>query len=63
MLQEFLPAALDSEELEDIVKTAITEAGAESIKDMGKVMGLVKPQVIGRADMGMVGAQIKSLLS
>jgi len=63
VLQEFLPAALDSTALEEIVQTAIAETSAETIKDMGKVMGLVKPKVIGRADMGIVSAQIKSLLS
>ncbi len=63
VLQEFLPAALDSAALEEIVQAAIAETSAETIKDMGKVMGLVKPKVIGRADMGMVSAQIKSLLS
>lgn len=63
VLQEFLPAALDSAALEEIVQAAIAETSAETIKDMGKVMGLVKPKVIGRADMGIVSAQIKSLLS
>ena len=62
VLQEFLPAALTVEELADIIKTAITATGAESILDMGKVMGAVKPQVLGRADMGVVSQQIKALL-
>ena len=62
VLQEFLPTALEPAELEEIVKSAIADTGAESIKDMGKVMGIVKPKVIGRADMGIVSAQIKSLL-
>ena len=62
VLQEFLPTPLEPAELEEIVKSAIADAGAESIRDMGKVMGIVKPKVIGRADMGMVSAQIKSLL-
>jgi len=62
VLQEFLPAALEAAELEDIIKSAISQTGAESIKDMGKVMGVVKPKVVGRADMGAVSAQIKALL-
>ena len=62
VLQEFLPAALTVEELADIIKTAITATGAESIRDMGKVMGAVKSQVLGRADMGVVSQQIKALL-
>lgn len=63
VLQEFLPAALDHEELASIIKSAIAETGAESIRDMGKVMGVVKPQVLGRADMGEVSNQIKTLLN
>jgi uncharacterized protein YqeY len=63
VLQEFLPTALDDSELESIIKSAIADTGAESMKDMGKVMGMVKPKVVGRADMGMVSAQIKSLLN
>jgi uncharacterized protein YqeY len=63
VLQEFMPAALDAGELADIIKAAIAETGAESIRDMGKVMGVVKPQVLGRADMGEVSQQIKALLN
>ena len=46
-----------------LVNQAIEKTGASSIKDMGKVMGLVKPQIIGRADMGEISGRIKSLLS
>ena len=63
VLQEFLPQALSAAELDDIIQSALAESGAESMKDMGKVMGLVKPQVIGRADMGSISAKIKALLS
>ncbi len=63
VLQEFLPAALDEAELTRIISDAIAETGAESVKDMGKVMGLVKPQVLGRADMGEVGKLIKARLT
>ena len=62
-LQEFLPQALSAAELDDIIQSALAESGAESMKDMGKVMGLVKPQVIGRADMGSISAKIKASLS
>ena len=62
VLQEFLPAALDTDELASIIKAAIEATGAESIKDMGKVMGVVKPQVVGRADMGQVSGIIKAQL-
>jgi uncharacterized protein len=63
IIQEFLPQALSEEEVDDIVNSAIERTGASSIKDMGKVMGLVKPQIIGRADMGEISGRIKSLLS
>lgn len=63
IIQEFLPQALSEEEVDAIVNQAIEKTGASSIKDMGKVMGLVKPQIIGRADMGEISGRIKSLLS
>jgi hypothetical protein len=63
VLQEFLPQALSAAELDDIIQSALSESGAESMKDMGKVMGLVKPQVIGRADMGSISQKIKAALS
>lgn len=63
VIQEFLPQALDAAELENIIKSAVTELGASSMKEMGKVMGLVRPQVVGRADMTEVSKQIKALLS
>jgi uncharacterized protein YqeY len=63
IIQEFLPQALSEDEIDAIVKQAIEQTAASSIKDMGKVMGLVKPQIIGRADMGEVSGRIKSTLS
>lgn len=63
IIQEFLPEALSEEEVDDIVNQAIEKTGAASIKDMGKVMGIVKPQIIGRADMGEISGRIKSLLT
>ncbi|HXG27385.1 MAG TPA: GatB/YqeY domain-containing protein [Nevskiales bacterium] len=63
ILQAYLPAALSEAELDAIIQTAIAESGAAGIKDMGKVMGLVKPKVQGRADMGAVSAKIKAKLS
>jgi len=63
IIQEFLPQALSKEDVDGIVDQAIKQTGASSIKDMGKVMGLVKPQIVGRADMGEVSGQIKTLLS
>ncbi len=63
IIQEFLPQALSEEEVTNIINQAIEETGANSIKDMGKVMGLVRPQIIGRADMGEVSGRIKSQLT
>lgn len=63
VLQEFLPQPLSDEESEAIIKAAIAESGAASMQDMGKVMGLVRPQVVGRVDMGAVSAKIKALLN
>ena len=63
IIQEFLPQALSEEEIESIVNQAIEQTGASSIKDMGKVMGIVKPKIVGRADMGEISGHIKSLLT
>jgi uncharacterized protein len=63
IIQEYLPEALSDAEINDIVEKSITDTGAASIKDMGKVMGLLKPQLQGRADMGKVSQLIKSRLT
>lgn len=62
LLQAYLPAQLSDAEIDALVNAAIAQTGASSIKDMGKVMGLVKGQAAGRADMGAVGARIKARL-
>ena len=62
ILQEYLPEALSEAEITDLVKQAIADAGAESMRDMGKVMGQLKPKLQGRADMGAVSATVKQLL-
>ena len=62
VLQDYLPAALDETELDALITKAIADSGAGSMKEMGKVMGLLKPQVQGRADMGAVSQRIKALL-
>jgi uncharacterized protein len=61
-LQAYLPAQLSDEEVEGLVREAIATTGATSVKDMGKVMGLVKSRAAGRADMGAVSARIKAAL-
>ena len=63
VIQEFLPKALSEEELDAIIKGALEESGAVSMQDMGKVMGLIKPQVVGRADMSAISQKIKAALS
>jgi len=63
VIAEFLPAALTDEELQQLIEQAITASGAQAMSDMGKVMGILKPQVQGRADMGAVSKQIKARLS
>ena len=62
ILQPYLPAQLSDAELDAIIADAISSTGAASIKDMGKVMGLVKSKAAGKADMGAVGARIKAKL-
>lgn len=63
VLQEFMPEALSNDEINQLIDEAIQATGAASIKDMGKVMGLIKPKAQGRADMGEVGKLIKARLN
>ena len=63
IIQEYLPEALSEAEINDLVEQSIAATGAATIKDMGKVMGMLKPQLQGRADMGQVSQLIKSRLS
>ena len=63
ILQEFLPEQLSENELSKLVEQAIASSGAESMRDMGKVMGIVKPQAQGRADMSTISQIVKSKLS
>ena len=62
-IKEYLPEALSEAEINTLVEQSINSTGASSIKDMGKVMGMLKPQMQGRADMGMVSQLIKSRLN
>jgi uncharacterized protein YqeY len=63
IIQAYLPAALSEDEIVAIVEAAIAQTGASSMADMGKVMGIVKPQVQGRGDMGAVSGIVKQKLS
>jgi len=62
ILSDFLPEQLSEEELEAMIVAAIAATGAESMADMGKVMGELKPRVQGRADMKQVSAAVRSKL-
>jgi hypothetical protein len=62
VLQAYLPQPLSEGEIEALVAAAIGTSGASGVKDMGKVMAVVKPQMAGRADMGKVSALIKAKL-
>ena len=62
VLKDFLPQALTEQEIDDMVTKAVSDSSAESIKDMGKVMGILKPQMLGRADMSVVSSVIKAKL-
>jgi uncharacterized protein YqeY len=63
VLLAYLPAQLGPAEVEALIRAAIASTGATSMKDMGKVMAAVKPQVQGRVDMGALSARIKGLLN
>lgn len=63
VIAQFMPKPLNDDEIAAIVTHAITETGASSIKDMGKVMALIKPQIVGRADPAAVSAKIKARLA
>lgn len=63
IIEEYLPAPLSADEIEALVSAAIAELGATQIKDMGRVMNELRPQLIGRADIGAVSATVKSRLT
>ena len=62
VIKEYLPEALSEDAIAEIVAIAVTETGAASMKDMGKLMAVIRPQVQGRADMGLVSKLVKQKL-
>ena len=62
VIQDFMPQALTEDEINALIDDAMTKTGASSMQDMGKVMGLLKPEMQGRADMGEVSKLIKAKL-
>ena len=63
VILEFLPPALTSDEIQEIITTLIAETGANSMQDMAKIVALVKPKMQGRADMSIVSQLIKAQLT
>lgn len=63
VIQGYLPEQLSDEELDALIDAKIAATGAEGIRDMGKVMGAIKSEAAGRADMGAVGARVKARLA
>ncbi len=63
ILETYLPEQLGDDEIDALVDNVIAETGAESIRDMGKVMGAIKAKVAGQADMGVVGGKVKAKLA
>ena len=62
VLEAYLPEQLSADEIDALIDEAITSTGANSMRDMGKVMGLLKPKLEGRADLGPVSGKVKARL-
>ena len=62
IIEAYMPQPLSEAELEEAIQAAISSTGAETMRDMGKVMGILKGQVQGRADLGQVSAKVRALL-
>lgn len=63
VLEDFMPQPLSKEEVAALVTSAVTESNAQGMQDMGKVMAILRPQIQGRADMGVVSGLVKTKLS
>jgi uncharacterized protein YqeY len=63
LIRSYMPAALSDEEVARLIDASLTESDASSLRDMGKVMRLLKPQLQGRTDMAAVSARVKTRLS
>ena len=63
IIAEFMPEAMSDEDIAAAIKAAIAESGASSMRDMGSVMNILRPQLQGRADMGAVSGLIKAALA
>ncbi len=63
LIQTYLPALLTEHEIEQLIQAAILETKAATMQDMGKVMAILKPKILGRADAGLVSGKVKALLA
>ena len=63
ILKEFMPEQLSDADIDDLINEAMAATGASEMKDMGKVMGVLKPKLAGKADMGAVSSKIKAKLT
>lgn len=63
IIEEFMPAALSEEELDALIREAIHSTGAQGMQDMGRVMNELRPQVMGRVDMGHLSKKVKAALA
>lgn len=63
VLTEFLPQQLDAAEIDNLIEEAIAQTGAASMREMGKVMGIIRPRVQGRVDMSVISQMVKARLS
>ena len=63
LISEYLPEAFSEKEIDELIQQALSESGATNIKDIGKVMRILKPKISGRADMSAVSAKIKTTLN
>ena len=63
IISEFMPASLTEQEVDSLISQTIESTGASSMKDMGKIMGILKPKMQGRADMGEVSKKIRTILN
>lgn len=63
IIEEFMPAALTDDELDGLIRQAISETGAQGMQDMGNVMNNLRPQVLGRVEMGHLSKKVRSALS
>ena len=63
VIESFMPESLSEQELDALIARVVAEVGATTMKEMGQVMGLIKSEVTGRADMGLVSSKVKAQLS